>query len=239
MVLAVALGLGARRADAHLAPPTMRADRTLTLSLGERTTLLYALRLSPPELSRVRAAADENRDGKLAADEAGKLLAAWTSAVRKQVSLAAGKGRVGFSFPLEVKSFEVGREASGLEGPVDLPTASPDATPGARVAWTFDLRLGGNDDRLVLEDAVDFVPIDHSEVFVKDSPARRLIGLGVDEHKLGVASQLSWVDAGSSEKKRAVHVTWTPPPGRPWWMAPLVLVLGIAIAGATLWSVRH
>jgi len=236
-LIALGLGLGAGSASAHLAPPTMRADRTLTVSLGERTTLLYALRLSAPELARVRASADKNHDGTLSAEEATQLLGTWTAAVRANVSLASGRGRVGFTFPLDVKSFEIGREATGLEGPTEPPAA--EMAPGARVAWTFDLRLAGGDDRLTLVDATSLLPIDHSEVFVRDSASRRLTGLGVDPAKLGVASQLSWVDAATTDKTRTIHLTWTPPPERPWWMVPLVIAIGLAIAGATLWSVRR
>lgn len=219
--LAIALWAGGAAAQGP------RVERTLTLALGQRTTLVYALRLSAAELARVRGAADANHDATLSAEEAAQLLAIWTTAVRTQVSIATGRGRVGFMFPLDVKAFESGREVTGLEGPVDAPKED------AHIAWTFDLRLGGGDDRLNVEDTTTFLPIDRSVAVVKDSPERKLVGLGLDPNQLGVTSPLSW-----TEKNRTVFVTWTPPPERPWWMVPLVIAGGLLIAIATFWSVR-
>lgn len=224
--VSLAVALWASGASAE---PTPRVDRTVTLSLSERTTLTYALQISPSELARVRAAGDQNHDGALGADEATRLLSSWTTAVRTGVSIATGRGRVGYLFPLDVKAFEVGHELDGLEGPV----AVPEGAPGARVAWTFDLRLGGGDDRLDVEDKTAFLPFDRTRMSVKDSPQRRLVGLGLADDQLGTTPELSWTDQG-----RTVHVTWTPPPGRPWWMVPAVIAVGLLIAIATFWSVR-
>lgn len=213
-------------ASAQTTPP--RAERTLTITLTERTSLVWALRLSPSELARVRAAADADHDGTVSAAEANKLLDAWTQELRAKVSIAAGRDRVGYTFPLEVKAIHRGREAVGLEGPI------AETKVEARFSWAFDLRLGGGDDRLDVLDESNLVPLDRSEVIVHDSPARKLLGLAVDADAPTASGQLSWAD---HDKKRTVHVTWAKPPERPWWMVPTVIVVGLAIAVLTIRSV--
>jgi hypothetical protein len=220
-------------AHAHLAPPLVRADRTLTVTLGERVTLAYVVRLSNPELSRVRREGDLDRDGTLSRGESDRVLATFTTALHEGVRYSSGRAALGPSGRLAA-AFAMATEATGLEGPVEL----PEQGPGARLAWQFDLRLSRDDHRLAIEDSATFVQFDHSDVVVRDSATRTLTGLGDDPSRMGLAPQLSWVDAGAGHR-HSIHVTWTPArdDGRG-WVVMLVIAAGLAIAAATLWSVR-
>jgi len=232
-IASYAVLLTAASARAHLAPPVVRADRTLTLTLGERVTLGYVVRLSNPELSRVRREGDRNHDGTLSRDESDAVLAAFATALGENVRYASGRDRLG-EYGRLAAAFPMSTEATGLEGPVEL----PEQGGGARVAWQFDLRIARGDDRLAIDDAAAFVHFDHSDVVVRDTEARRLLGLGDDPSRLGLSSQLAWIDAGAGHRHH-IHVTWTKArdEGRG-VLVMLVVIVGLAIAGATLWSVR-
>lgn len=231
---AASILLIAAPASAHVAPPVMRADRTLTLTLGDRVLLDYVVRLSAPELSRVRREGDADRDGVLSRGEADAVLARFRGAVTDGVRYASGRGGLG-PFGRLLAAHPISTDASGLEGPVDL----PERAPGARVSWSFDLRIAPGDDRLALEDASAFVSFDHSEVFVRDTAARRLLSLGDAPERMKPASQLAWVDAGHPAT-HAIHVSWTPAPSdkRP-LLILAVMIGGLAIAVATVLSVRR
>ncbi len=231
---AASILLIAAPASAHVAPPVMRADRTLTLTLGDRVVLEYVVRLSAPELSRVRRDGDTDRDGVLSRGEADAVLARFRSALGESVRYASGRGGLG-PYGRLAASHAIGTEASGFEGPVDL----PERAPGARVAWSFDLRIAPADDRLAVEDASAFVSFDHSEVFVRDTATRRFLSLGDAPERMKPGAQLAWVDAGHSAT-HAIHVAWTPPPSdkRP-LLIIAVMIGGLAIAAATLLSVRR
>jgi hypothetical protein len=225
--------LSASTAHAHLAPPLIRADRTLTVTLGERVTLAYVVRLSNPELSRVRREGDADRDGALSRAESDAVLAKFTTALTEGVHYASGRDMLGSAGRLAA-AFPMSTEATGLEGPVEL----PEQGPGARLAWQFDLRIARGDDRLAIDDATTFVQFDHSDVVVRDTATRKLLGLGDDPARMGTAAQLSWIDAGAGHAHH-IQLTWTPArdDGRG-LLVMLVIVVGLAIAGATLWSVR-
>lgn len=223
----------ASTAHAHIPPPVVRADRTLTLTLGERVTLAYVVRLSNPELSRVRREGDADRDGTLSRAEADKVLATFTSALHEGVRYASGRGFLG-EYGRLAAAFPMSSEATGLEGPVEL----PERGPGARVAWQFDLRIARGDDRLAIDDGAAFVQFDHSDVIVRDTANRKFVGLGDDPSRMKLSPELAWVDAGAGHR-HSIHVAWEPGKADArGWMMMLVIVVGIAIAGATLWSVR-
>ncbi len=232
-IASVAFLLATSAAHAHVAPPLIRADRTLTITLGERVTLAYVVRLSNPELSRVRRDGDVDHDGTLSRAEADKVLATFTSALHEGVRYASGRDALGPHGRLAA-AYPMSSEATGLEGPVQL----PERGPGARLAWQFDLRLARGDDRLAIDDGAAFVQFDHSDVIVRDTATRKLLGLGDDPSRMRPQPELSWVDAGSAPR-HTVHLTWTPgKEAARGLMLMLVIVVGIAIAGATLWSVR-
>jgi hypothetical protein len=221
-------------AYAHIAPPVMRADRTLTLTLGDRVLLEYVVRLSAPELSRVRREGDTDKDSVLSRGEADRVLEGFRAAVTEHVRYASGRGGVG-PYGRLVAAHAIGTETSGFEGPVDI----PERAPGARVAWTFDLRIASGDDRLALEDASSFVTFDHSEVFVRDTAARRFVSLGDAPERMKPAAQLAWVDSGRAAT-HAIHVQWTPAPSDKRPLLVIAIVLGgLGIVVATVLSVRR
>lgn len=221
-------------AVAHIAPPVMRADRTLTLTLGDRVLLEYVVRLSAPELSRVRRDGDLDHDGQLSRGEADQILGRFRAALTENVRYASGRGGVG-PYGRLAGAHAIGFEATNMEGPIEL----PERAPGARLAWSFDLRIAPGDDRLALEDPSSFVSFDHSEVFVRDTPARRFSALGDAPERMKPASQLAWIDAGRAAT-HTIHVTWTPAPTdqRP-LLILAVIAGGIAIAVVTVLSVRR
>lgn len=211
----------------------MRADRTLTLTLGDRVVLDYVVRLSAPELSRVRRDGDVDRDGVLSRAEADKVLATFRAALTEQVRYASGRGALG-PYGRLLAAHAIASEAEGLEGPVDI----PERAPGARVRWSFDLRIAAGDDRLAIEDPSAFVTFDHSEVFVRDTASRRFAALGDAPERMTPATQLAWIDAGKAASHTIlVHWTEGPTDKRPLLMIALVLG-GVAIAAATILSVR-
>lgn len=219
---------------AHIAPPAMRADRTLTITLGERVTLEYVVRLSAPELARVRREGDVDHDGQLSRAEADAVLAGYKSALTEKVRYASGIGALG-EYGRLAAAHPIAFEATGMEGPIDL----PERAPGARIAWTFDLRIAPRDDRLAIEDPSAFVTFDHSEVFVRDTAARRFASLGDAPERMMPATQLAWVDGGKAAT-HVIHLTWTPAPSdkRPLLLLAII-VGGIAIAWFTIRSVRR
>ena len=221
-------------AHAHVAPPAMRADRTVTLTLGERVVLEYVVRLSAPELSRVRHNGDLDHDGTLSRAEADQVLAGFRTALTENVRYASGAGALG-PFGRLAAAHAISNEATGLEGPNDI----PERAVGARLSWSFDLRIAAGDDRMTIEDASAFVTFDHSEVFVRDSSARRFVALGDAPERMTTATQLTWVDAGKIST-HSIAVTWTPGASdkRPLFLIAIVLG-GVAIAVATVLSVRR
>jgi hypothetical protein len=218
---------------AHIAPPILRADRTLTITLGDRVTLEYVIRLSAPELSRVRRAGDLDRDGQLSRAEADRVLAGFKTELTEKVRYASGAGALG-EYGRLAAAHPIAFEATGMEGPVDL----PERAPGARIAWSFDLRIASRDDRLAIEDPSSFVTFDHSEVFVRDTAARRFATLGDAPERMNPTTQLAWIDAGKAST-HMIHLTWTPAPmdKRPLLMIA-VIAGGLAIIVVTVMSVR-
>lgn len=214
----------------------MRADRTLTLTLGERVVLDYVVRLSAPELSRVRHAGDADHDGQLSRAESDGVLAGFRGELVEKVRYASGAGSLG-PFGRLAAAHSISTEATGLEGPNDI----SERAPGARISWSFDLRIAGGDDRVTIEDAAAFVTFDHSEVFVRDTASRRFLGLGDVPQRMTPATQLAWVDAGKpSPGGHTIAVTWTlgASDKRPLLLIAILLG-GIAIAVVTVLSVRR
>lgn len=221
-------------ARAHLAPPIVRADRTLTITLGERVVLDYVVRLSAPELSRVRRTGDLDHDGALSRSEADRVLAAFHGELTEKVRYASGRQGLG-PFGRLAAAHPIATSSDNLEGPVDL----EERAQGARISWSFDLGIASRDDRMTLEDPSAFVTFDHSEVFVRDSASRRLLSLGDAPDRMTTSARLAWVDAGRATP-HTVMVAWMPAPTdkRPLLMIA-VIAGGIAIAIATIVSVRR
>jgi hypothetical protein len=187
-------------AHAHLAPPRVRADRTLTFDTTSGT-LVYDVRLSGNELRRVRAEGDADGDATLSHGEVEALLARWTTELGRDVTIDGA--------PLS-KARLLSKSAEKLEGAIT--DTDPYAAVAARVAWTFE--LGSESGTLTIEDGAGFLPFDHTDVSVRGP----FLALGDDPQRMGREPRIGWVDLAKTSHRFVITY-----PKRPDRTAPIVI----------------
>jgi len=209
----------------HLGHPMVRAERALSISLSDAPTLTYVVQLAAAESARARRASDLDHDGIVSTTEGNAHVDRWSAVLCREVRFALGRDKYGETHALsEAKLVSV--ESVGM-------VAATDDKTQVRVTWTFTLPLVSAEDRLRIDDALDIVPFDHTEVRVLDSPSRPLVGIGDDPSVLSISPRLAWVDSARPIGSRSIHIVWRPQP-RP--VVPYVpLVFAIAVAGSLGW----
>lgn len=224
IALLLSLPLGAQ---AHLGHPVVRAERALALTLTDAPTLVYVVQLAPAESARIRREADVDHDGSVSTVEGNAQVDRWTAVMKRSVRFASGRDRYGETHSL-AEARLVATESSGM-------VAADDDKTSVRVTWTFALPPLRDEDRLRIDDALDIVPFDHTEVKVQDTATRPLVGIGDDPNVLSVSPQLAWVDAGKPSVVRSIHIVWRAQERTMLPLFPLALAVLITASLAFVW----
>jgi hypothetical protein len=234
--LVVVLVAVASRVDAHVVLPRLQATRRLVLDLGAEPSLAYSISLGPRQSFLARQEADDNHDGEVDASEASALVHRFADRIGREVELTMGSPA-----PRHLGGFRlIDATSFGLVGPTGETLDAQ--TPQSSVQCSWAIPIDDGIDRLAVRDAVDFEPFEHTELEVRDTPARRFVGIGVDEQHLSASPHLAFVDEAAS-RARVVWIVFQPAPRRrfPFVGAAIgvvVLALLVVFARATRRRVR-
>ncbi len=221
---ALASGLVAMTAEAHLGHVILRAERYLKLDATETDTrLVVSLTLGPSEGARVLGAADANGDHDVSQAEGDAYLAQWGDGLRTDL-------------PVEIDGAPV--EVSWVEGYME--PLGPVAPTALTVEITAHLPVTHRDHVIRFRDHMRREVFDRTDVAFRAHDGAELVTCGPGEEPPGTENDFGFTNQGDAPDVLTAHVRY---PSRndvdPLRIALPIGGVALVVGGLVIWRRRR